>query len=248
MKKLLFVILPVLLALLFVSCEDSATDPIITPTTGSILVTSSPVGASIWVNNTATGKVTPDSVTGLDAGSVNITLKLSGYRDTTVSVTVTAGILTPKHVDMTQNPPDLESYSGIKLYERQSNNLSGLDLSTGTRTGSGVAETDVYFEGVSGGSNILRSQHLRTPAPATLRYTYFYNTSSSSLTDGADSPLYTSGTWNTETTSSTNYSFLYDSDSHYSKIKIVNSGQDGPFDRWIEVNYIYDKTANDVRF
>lgn len=248
MKKILLAVLPVLLALLFVSCEDSGTDPIITPTTGSVLVTSSPVGASIWVNNTATGKVTPDSVTGLDAGSVNITLKLTGYRDTTVSVTVTAGILTSKHVDMTQNPPDLETYTGIILYERQSNNLSGLDLSTGTRTGSGLAETDVYFEGVISNSNVLRSQHLRTPAPATLRYTYFYNTSSSSLTDGSDSPMYTSGSWSTETTSITNYSFLYDSDSHYSKIKIVDSGQDGPFDRWIKVNYYFNKTANDVRF
>lgn len=244
MKKLILMVLPVFLALLLISCEDSGTDPIDPGTQkGSILVTSAPVGAAIWIDNAATGKVTPDSVTGLSTGAHNVTLKLTGYRDTTVSVTVTANILTPKHVNLTQNPPDLQSYTGIKLYERQSNSFSGLDLSTGTRGNSTGTETDIYYEG----SGILRSQHMRPSAPTNPNETYFNNTSNSNLEDGNDSPIYASG-WATETSSSTNYSFLFDMDSHYSKIKITGSGQDGPFDNWITVSYKFNKTANDVRF
>jgi hypothetical protein len=250
MKKLLLMFLPVLTAFLLVSCEDTGTDPIDPgPSTGSILLQSTPTGASIFVDGNNTGKVTPDSVTNLSAGTRTVRLSLTGYEDTTFTVTVTAGIRTSvPHVQL-RALPDLQTFTTIRLYERASNNFSGLDLSEGEVVGSGGPATDVYYEGLVGSSLVLRSQHLRTPAPATLRETYFNNTNISNLNDGADSPVYVSGSaWTTEKSGIGNYSFLFDEDSHYSKLKITNSGEGGPFDKWIEVEYIYNKTMNDPRF
>ena len=56
MKKLLILPLLFAISMLFVSCEDTATDPIVTVVKGSVYVQSTPVGAQIWVNNTNTGK------------------------------------------------------------------------------------------------------------------------------------------------------------------------------------------------
>ncbi|MGE5412488.1 MAG: PEGA domain-containing protein [Clostridiales bacterium] len=54
----------------------------------SIRLSSSPQGASILLNNTPTGKVTPDSITNVYNGIYSITLRLSGYQDTTISVSI----------------------------------------------------------------------------------------------------------------------------------------------------------------
>jgi len=248
MKKLLLLLIPILAAFILVSCEDSTTDP---PEVGkgSIKLSSVPSGAEILLDNVATGKVTPATLTDLDPKSYNVTLKFTGYRDTTVSVSVTENLETVKHVDMTQNPPVLSPHSGIKIYERQSTNLSGLDLSTGSRTGSGVAETDIYYEGTVGSAEIIKSQHLRLPTPTTTKTTRFNNATGTSINDGTDSPVYQSGgAWVFEKAATNNYSFLYDQDNYYSKLKIVQTGQDGPFDKWVEIDYIFNETLNDPRF
>jgi hypothetical protein len=252
MKKLILWFLPLLLvSLILIGCEDSGTDPIDPgPTTGSVLLQSTPAGASITVDNSSTGKVTPDSVTGLSAGSHTVTLRLTGYEDTTFTVNITAGRLT-SHPHVTLTPvAALETYATIRIYERASNNLSGIDLSTGERTGSGAAETDLYYQGLVGNSRVIRSQHLRNPAPVTLRTTRFFNTTNTNVNDGNDAPNFqnTSSQWAFEKFDDGNYCFVYDQDSHYSKLRITGNGQDGQFDRWVEVTIIYNKTANDVRF
>jgi hypothetical protein len=249
MKKLILLIIPLFLAFLFVSCEDTGTDPIDPgPDKGSILISSTPAGASILVNNQPTGKVTPDSVTGLNAGTVSVTLQLAGYRDTTFSMTVAANMQTPKAVTLTQNAPDLQTYTNIRLHERASVSLSGLDLSEGDLTASTGAATDIYFDGGSG-SRDLRSQHLRVASGG--NETYFYLGTGTNLQDGTDSPVYQASTsnWIFQNNGTTNYVFLYDKDNHYSKLIITGTGQSGPIDeRWVEVTYIYNKTENDPRF
>ena len=48
---------------------------------------------------------------------------------------------------------------------------------------------------------------------------------------------------------STKYVFLYDADSHYSKVKIVNWGGGNVGDpAWVEIKFWYNKTASDTRF
>jgi sugar lactone lactonase YvrE len=62
------------------------------PGTGSILVTSSPPGAEIWINSADTGQKTPAVFSGKDPGSYLVTVIKSGYvTPATRTVTVTAG-------------------------------------------------------------------------------------------------------------------------------------------------------------
>jgi hypothetical protein len=249
MKRLLLLLPVLMLAFILASCEDTGTDP--DPVgKGSISLSSTPTGATILVNNQPSGKVTPAVITDLDPGSVNVTLQLSGYHDTTFSVTVTENFETPKHVELTQNAPQLTTYTGVKIFERASNSFSGVDLSAGSVMGSGDENTDFFYVGLVGSNRVISSQHLRTPVPSVTRTTRFNNTSSTNLNDGNDSPVYlnTAAQWTFEKMDDGNYAFVYDQDNHYSKIKITGSGQDGQFDRWITVDIIYNNTVNDVRF
>jgi hypothetical protein len=253
MKKLLMYFLSLLLmALMITACEDTGTDPDPDPVgKGSLSLTSSPTGAEIFINNVDQNKTTPSVITNLDPGSVNVTLKLSGYRDTTFSVTITSNFETPKHVDLSQNPPELQVFTGLKIYERASEFLSGVDLSTGTVVGSGTSETDLFYVGLVGNARVIRSQHLRTdPVPVVQRTTRFFNTSNTNVNDGEDSPNYqnTSAQWVFDKYDDGNYAYVYDQDNHYSKIKITGFGIDGDFDRWVRIDIIYNKTANDRRF
>jgi hypothetical protein len=245
MKKLLLLFLTVFLAFILISCEDSTTDPL-PVSKGSINLSSTPSGAVILVDNQGTGKTTPAVITDLDPGIVTVTLQFAGYRDTTFTMNVVADMETPQHVTLTQNAPDLESYQNIKLYEVISDNLSGLDLSTGERTVSNASETDIYFDGTNGIRD-LKSQHLRSAT--TTNRTYFYLGSGTNIEDGTDSPVYqASASWGDNSNNSLNYMFLYDKDDHYSKLVIVDTGQDGPVDRYVIIRFMYNNNANDVRF
>jgi len=67
---------------------NSTCDP---PSTGSIAISSSPVGAKIFVNNYDMGVTTPRTLDGWTTGQASITLKLNGYQNHTTVVNVVAG-------------------------------------------------------------------------------------------------------------------------------------------------------------
>jgi hypothetical protein len=56
---------------------------------GNISVSSVPAGASIFLNGTSTGSVTPATIQSVLAGSNTVMLRLTGYQDYTQTVTVT---------------------------------------------------------------------------------------------------------------------------------------------------------------
>ena len=91
MKKLILLLLIPILGLIISSCnsEDNPTTPV--ETKGSILITSNPAGAQIWIDGINTSQVTPDTVNDVTEGNRNITLKLTDYNDTTFTLSVTAG-------------------------------------------------------------------------------------------------------------------------------------------------------------
>jgi len=60
------------------------------PTTGSISVTSSPIGAEVYVNNVFRG-LSPLTVDGLTPGSYTVALKLIGYENWQSTANVAAG-------------------------------------------------------------------------------------------------------------------------------------------------------------
>lgn len=58
---------------------------------GNIFISSTPTGAGIVLDNTNTGKTTPDSLNNLTPGNHTIKLSLAGYLDSTFNVTVVDG-------------------------------------------------------------------------------------------------------------------------------------------------------------
>ena len=69
---------------------DITLNPVPNPSTGSISVTSSPIGAQVYVNNLFRG-YSPLSVDDLTPGMYTVDLKLNGYEDWQSAATVTAG-------------------------------------------------------------------------------------------------------------------------------------------------------------
>jgi len=60
------------------------------PTTGSLAVTSDPMGAEIYIDNDFKG-VSPVTISGLSAGTHTLSVKLQDYADNTTNITITAG-------------------------------------------------------------------------------------------------------------------------------------------------------------
>ena len=100
MKKLFLILMLGVLGVFISSC-DSEDDPITPEETGKIFVTSTPLGAQIWVHGNNTGKVTPDTVSNLSVGNHEVTLKLSEYSDTTFTVAVTENQTTSRNITLT---------------------------------------------------------------------------------------------------------------------------------------------------
>ncbi len=87
MKKVFVIATVLIAAVLFSSC-DQVTNPV-DENTGKLFVNSIPDSAKIFVNGTFSGKFTPDTIK-TEAGMVDIKLTKEGYKDTTVSISVSA--------------------------------------------------------------------------------------------------------------------------------------------------------------
>lgn len=250
MKKSLFYLLIIISGLFISSCEDSSTDP--DPvSTGSVFISSIPSGAQIWYQNQNKGNA-PDSIVSLEPGNQSFTLKLEGYRDTTITVSVSAGVQTPVVVTMTSNLV-VESFEQT-IFETTGTTAqqpSGLALSTGNAYGLSSADKGkidlFYFTNSDYTVHDVRSANL---ASSLTRATAFLQTSDSNLNDGKDAPTKTSS-WSDKIPDAVtgNYVFVYDADKHYSKLKVVEIGG-GTIGNpsWVKIQWIYNKTVDDKRF
>lgn len=249
MKKFGLIPFVFLMGLFIISCEDSTTNPPDT-TTGILVVQSTPVGAQIWYVKGTTGvpvnsgKITPDTLKSLDASPYTIVLKLDGYKDSTYSVTITAGQTITKNITLTRAA---STFGPIRLWETTGTTAaqpSGLDLSSGNAYGISSADKDKVdiFYYSSGSTFEIRSAN---SASGLTRLTSFKVGSGTNLNDGVDSDPST-GLWLTKMGDrETNYVFLFDNDSHYSKLKITDFGGGTPGNpAWVEVTYIYNEQAN----
>lgn len=106
LKNYFLTFLVLALPFLAISCVDEqvVNDPA-QNTNGSILIQSVPSGASIYLFGTNIGKVTPDSVTDIESGNYEISLKLQGYRDTTFVVPVVSKYRTTKSISLRSLKP-----------------------------------------------------------------------------------------------------------------------------------------------
>jgi hypothetical protein len=253
MKKYIYLVTILFLSLIIASCDNNTTEPTVPDNTGKIFINSTPAGAQIFVDGTNTTKVTPDSTDKLSTGNHDVTLKLDGYRDTTITVNVVQGLTTTKFVQLTSTL-SVTPYGPVTIYETLGTTVdqpSGLDLSTGNAygvSGADKGKVDIYY---TSSGYLVQSASLNTTQGLT-RETFFLVGSGTNLSDGVSSPTYPiGGTWtNNINDTQTNYVFLYDDDSHYSKLRITKrGGGSGPGDpAWIEVTWIYNNTAIDTRF
>lgn len=250
MKKLLFIPIIFLLGLFIASCEDTTTNPDdTTPTTGTLVVQSTPVGAQIWVDGTNTGKVTPDTVKSLSAGTHNLTLKLDGYKDSSqTGISITAGQTATRNITLTRAAL---TFGPVRIWETTGTDTtqpSGLDLSSGNAYGIGTSSTnrdkvDIYY---SSNGFVVRSANA---ASGLTRVTSFLVGSSTNLNDGVDSPAAT-GSWASSMGDrETNYVFLFDNDQHYTKLKITGWGGGIPGSpAYVDVTFIYNEQVNSKVF
>jgi hypothetical protein len=80
-----------------VSYVSTTLTPVSSPTTGSLIVSSNPAGAGIYLDGAYEGTTRTGGtvISDVSAGSHSIRLTLHGYEDSTVSVTVNSGQQTP---------------------------------------------------------------------------------------------------------------------------------------------------------
>ena len=251
MKKLsLLLIIPIIVFI--VSSCNSSEDPM-TPvnTKGGIYLTSNPAGAQIWVDGVNTSLTTPDTVTNIEEGVRNVTLKLQDYNDTTFAISVTAEqISIVTNIVLVSDIFTTFYGTPVRIYETAGTSASqpsGLDLSSGMAYGVSSPDAnlvDIYY---SSNGFLVQSADLY---PGLIRVTKFYVGSSGNIFDGVDSPNKNTGTWTTGISDTvTNYVFLYDHDGHYSKLKIVNMGGGVPgVPAWVEVQWYYNDIPLDNRF
>ena len=253
MKKIFVLPLIFFFGLVLASCNSlNNNNPVSSNTdnTGSIYVSSQPKGAEIWLDGKDTGQTTDDSVTSVQAGTHSITLKLSGYRDTTVTdVTVKKGLQSFIFLPL-NSTVSLSEFGTIKIYETTGTTAqqpSGIDLSNGDAygiSGSNKDSVDIYYS--SDGFKIRSANYSSNMT----RSTGFYIGNGTDLNDGVSSPQYNTSWVTNIPDTENNYVFLYDADGHYSKLIITNwHGGTGPGDpSWVEVKWIYNNNANDTRF
>lgn len=74
-----------------VSCRQTVTEPVSEAERGSIVITSEPSGAMIFLDELNTEKITPDSLIFLQPGLYSIKLRFFNFRDTSFFVNVFEG-------------------------------------------------------------------------------------------------------------------------------------------------------------
>ncbi len=251
MKKLSLILLALLISIAFISCDDTATDPV--DVTGTIFVDSAPQGAEIWLDDVNTNKFTPATITA-DEGVRTVTLKLEGFEDLTLTVSVESG---NESIVSSNTLVALSVYfsTPVRIWETTGTTAaqpSGLDLSTGDAFGTSDADNrgniDLYYFSSSDGSTFLvQSAHINANMT---RETFFKVGSATDLEDGIDSETKDTNWTNSINDSETNYVFLYDADGHYSKLKIVElhlgSGPGDP--SWVEVVWVYNSVQDNTTF
>ena len=257
MKKPILYLLP-LMILIIISCNKSSDNPVDSSKSdqkGSILVTSNPAGAEIFLDGTITNLTTPDTVKNVDAGDHSITLRLTDYGDTTIAVTVKAGEMSTVGSVVLVSNITLQLFGPVKIYETSGTTASepsGLDLSSGNAWGvssDSSSVIDIYYSttGTGGQPYLIQSADLY----GLIRATIFNVGAGTNLFDEEDSPLRTDAGWTDHMSDSkdSNYVFLYDHYGHYSKIKVVNSGGGVPGEpKWVQVQWYYNKVELDTRF
>ena len=177
------------------------------------------------------------------AGSHIIILKLANYFNDTSIVAVTAEyqfLITRWLV----SDKSTTTFGPIKIWESGDTSISypngiilksGLTSSISSGSNSGV---DIYYS--TPGGLVLATMYDKNA-----RSTSFWLGNASVLTDGVPSPVY-SGNWTTQIATTLSYYFYLYDDRHYSKMIIIQKGNDGH--ELLSLEWIYNNMVDDIRF
>lgn len=245
----LIVLFMLMIGLLLTSCDNSTDTVESVDNNGKLAVFSIPTGAKIYLDGKDTNLFTPDTVE-TEAGLYDLRLEADGYQDTTFSISITTDNVGVVSVTLKEDR-ELTFYAEVTIYETLNstvNQPSGIDLSTGLAQG--IAESnnerdkiDVYYSSNEG--KIVRSAHLVQQIEPLDRVTYFYVGNSTNINDGVNSPVKDAAWTDGMDDEENNYTFLYDNDNHYSKLKIVDRGTASNGVQWLKVEWWYnEKTEN----
>ena len=246
-KKYILLLFVMLLGLILPSCKKNDNNPIIPNNpVGSIYISSTPSSAQIWLDGNDIGKVTPDSISNISAGSHIIVLKLTDF----LNDTVTVNILNGKQITLGRTMVSDQSitvFGPVQIWDTTGTIglPSGIILKTGSSIlidSGGKDSVDFYFS-----SNKFV---ISTPSSnINNRSTSFFVGLSTNLNDSIESPTKLDSWVKQVQNSETSYFFLFDSDAHYSKMIITDkdNGTAGS-PAWIKVKWLYNNKPNDRRF
>ncbi len=125
------------------------------PQTGSARINSTPSGAQIWLDGKNTGKVTPEILEDLKAGSHKLVLKLAGYEDKSSTLSVKADVRAESSQTLTQKPqpaPAPQSQSVAQTSPSPSRDSDAIVSRNGNRTTYTVNGVSFTMVSVAGGT------------------------------------------------------------------------------------------------
>lgn len=88
MRKLIFIFL---IIITLVSCREDIVQYQVSTGSSNLYINTNPSGADIYLDGVRTYKLTPDSLSNLDAGNHRIRLKLVGYNEVQFDVFLSKG-------------------------------------------------------------------------------------------------------------------------------------------------------------
>ncbi len=125
------------------------------PQAGSARINSTPSGAQIWLDGKNTGKVTPEILEDLKAGSHKLVLKLAGYEDKSSTLSVKADVRAESSQTLTQKPqpaPAPQSQSVAQTSPSPSRDSDAIVSRNGNRTTYTVNGVSFTMVSVAGGT------------------------------------------------------------------------------------------------
>jgi hypothetical protein len=246
LKKPIILFLSLLsITIFFAGCKSSSTDSSTSDSTQGSYITSTPSGATIWVDGVNTEQVTPYLVDSMSVGVHNIILKFADYDDLSFADTVASTVVDTVQKTMTSSVCNL--FGPVTLYLNSVSQANGVDLASGNvyaLNAGNASNIDLYYssEADTAFNYIFASQKKSFLA----RTTYLYPSLETQLFNGHDATVYSAADTNWVTSFPLYGSaifYVYGNDHHYSKVLLTGQGTG-----FVEIKWFYNKTVENLHF
>lgn len=142
---------------------------------GILFVNSTPTGANIYIDDTNTGKVTPDTIKPVVPGEHSVKLELANFKDSTFTTNITAGVITNENIklkalymiNVNVNPTNSGVINGVGSYvegelaELEAIPNEGYNFINWTENDNEVSDSALYSFVVDGTRNLVANFELK---------------------------------------------------------------------------------------